>query len=521
MVKFDVSLLRYLSKDDFRVLTAIEMGMRNHELVPVELIDSIARLKHGGTQMCLSTLLRAKLIKHERKMYDGYALKYSGYDYLALHSLTSRGVISGVGRQIGVGKESDVFLAQDADGNEVALKFNRLGRTSFRNVKNLRDYHKHRAHCNWLYLSRLAALKEIAFMRALHDNGFPVPTPIDQNRHVVVMSLVKGSILNKVPTLERPGQVFARIMDVMIRLARCGLVHCDFNEFNMFVDDDDRITIIDFPQMVSVDHPNAVMLFDRDTQCLRVFFERRFGFIASAVPSISVDCAERLESLDNAVKASGFDNEHQRRLEQGLAILGVDMAKKREKEASGGGGHGSDSEDGDDDEEFQGGDAAGETEHEPGEGGPVGEAPSEGSSVSSGSGAGSGLESEDEVEPAACTEFAGTSAARAFAEFICTCDDNAAPSGMSVRQQRRAIAEARARKGKGGGGVAAGGQSEGSDAAAAEGSRVPAATALRTPAAEAGLQVMHMRVICACQCRRVPHCTLTLAAAGHAAGVTA
>jgi len=35
MVKFDVSLLRYLSKDDFRVLTAIEMGMRNHELVPV------------------------------------------------------------------------------------------------------------------------------------------------------------------------------------------------------------------------------------------------------------------------------------------------------------------------------------------------------------------------------------------------------------------------------------------------------------------------------------------------------
>ncbi len=158
------------------------------------------------------------------------------------------------------------------------------------------------------------------------------------------MSLVKGSILNKVPLLENPGKVFARIMDVMIRLARCGLVHCDFNEFNMFIDDDDRITIIDFPQMISVDHPNAAALFDRDTQCLRVFFERRFGFIPSAVPSIAIDCANRLESLDNAVKASGFDNEHQRRLEQGLAILGVDMAKKREKEASGAGGHGSDSD---------------------------------------------------------------------------------------------------------------------------------------------------------------------------------
>jgi RIO kinase 2 len=277
-------------------------------------------------------------------------------------------------------------------------------------VKNLRDYHKHRAHCNWLYLSRLAALKEIAFMRALHDNGFPVPTPIDQNRHVVVMSLIKGSILNKVPSLEDPGKVFARIMDVMIRLARCGLVHCDFNEFNMFIDDDDRITIIDFPQMVSVDHPNAAMLFDRDTQCLRVFFERRFGFIASAVPSITIDCADRLESLDNAVKASGFDNEHQRRLEQGMAILGVDMAKKRENEACGVARHDSDSEGdeggNDSHQEALAGVAAGGTAHELQE--QACQAAGEDSGVSSASDAGSGLETDDSVEDPPSAEFAGS-----------------------------------------------------------------------------------------------------------------
>ena len=39
-----------------------------------------------------------------------------------------------------------------------------------------------------------------------------MPTPIDQNRHVVVMSLIKGSILNKVSALENPGKVFARIL---------------------------------------------------------------------------------------------------------------------------------------------------------------------------------------------------------------------------------------------------------------------------------------------------------------------
>lgn len=68
-MKLDVNVLRYLSKDDFRVLTAVEMGMRNvsplyiplfyplittfwnyfalqHEIVPSELVDRIAGLKY-------------------------------------------------------------------------------------------------------------------------------------------------------------------------------------------------------------------------------------------------------------------------------------------------------------------------------------------------------------------------------------------------------------------------------------------------------------------------------------------
>ena len=42
MGKLNVSMLRYLTKEDYRVLTAVEMGMKNHELVPAALIASIA-----------------------------------------------------------------------------------------------------------------------------------------------------------------------------------------------------------------------------------------------------------------------------------------------------------------------------------------------------------------------------------------------------------------------------------------------------------------------------------------------
>lgn len=49
----------------------LKMGMKNHDLVPVELIASIAKLRHGGTHKILSTLLTFKLIAHDRSVYDG------------------------------------------------------------------------------------------------------------------------------------------------------------------------------------------------------------------------------------------------------------------------------------------------------------------------------------------------------------------------------------------------------------------------------------------------------------------
>ncbi|CAF0923098.1 unnamed protein product, partial [Didymodactylos carnosus] len=65
MGKFDVSLIRYLSGEDYRVLTAIEMGMRNHELVPLHLIAVIASLKHGGCHKILRELVRHCLVAYD------------------------------------------------------------------------------------------------------------------------------------------------------------------------------------------------------------------------------------------------------------------------------------------------------------------------------------------------------------------------------------------------------------------------------------------------------------------------
>jgi RIO kinase 2 len=103
-----------------------------------------------------------------------------------------RGHIKEIGIKIGVGKESDIYMCSNPEGEIVVVKFARLGRTSFRTVKENRDYLKGRTNHSWLYLSRIASLKEFAFMKALHNHKFPTPVPIDSSRHAIVMSHIKG-----------------------------------------------------------------------------------------------------------------------------------------------------------------------------------------------------------------------------------------------------------------------------------------------------------------------------------------
>ncbi|OCT98564.1 hypothetical protein XELAEV_18010803mg [Xenopus laevis] len=310
MGKLNVLLLRYLSREDFRVLTAVEMGMKNHEIVPASLIASIASLKHGGCNKILRELVKHKLIAYERtKTVQGYRLIYGGYDYLALKTLSSREVVTSVGNQMGVGKESDIYIVANEDENQLALKLHRLGRTSFRNLKNKRDYHKHRHKMSWLYLSRLAAMKEFAYMKALYDRGFPVPKPYDYNRHAVVMELINGYPLCQVRHIEDPASLYSELMDLIVKLANHGLIHGDFNEFNLMLDEEDRITMIDFPQMVSTSHANAEWYFDRDVKCIRDFFLKRFNYESELYPTFKD--IQRECSLDVEIAASGFTKEMQ------------------------------------------------------------------------------------------------------------------------------------------------------------------------------------------------------------------
>lgn len=399
IMKLDTKHMRYLTQEDWRTLQAVETGSRNHEVgrigsisngpdpetqyiilmafqvVPTPLIASISHLK-SSVHRSISVLAKNNLIARLRNAsYDGYRLTYGGLDYLALHAHLKSSAIYSVGNQIGVGKESDIFVVASPSGVQRVLKIHRLGRISFRTVKQNRDYLRHRHGGSWMYMSRLAALKEHTFMVALRDNGFPVPEPLAQSRHTVVMELIDAFPMRQISTIPQPSKLYAELIAMILRLAQYGLIHGDFNEFNILIKEDvvpksasstaDKSTdaqddgsenikltpiLIDFPQMVSVDHTNAEYYFDRDVNCIKRYFSRRYGFtsteagptFAQARKLVGRDGAKR---LDVQVEASGFSRKMAKELETYMKAVGVDGDGNNEPNAA------DDEEDDDDDEE--------------------------------------------------------------------------------------------------------------------------------------------------------------------------
>ena len=156
-------------------------------------------------------------------------------------------------------------------------------------------------------------------MQALHHHGFPTPLPLDQNRHIVAMSRIYGLPISQIRSggLEDPKPVFLQCVSIISRLAAHGLIHCDFNEFNLLLDEHQNIILIDFPQMVSIDHPNAEELFERDIHGLVKFFATKMKYIAAVdiLPSFSgvITTSELMTNFDSALSSilekSGFSKD--------------------------------------------------------------------------------------------------------------------------------------------------------------------------------------------------------------------
>jgi len=253
------------------LLGAIEIGMRDHEWVPIHVISQISGLPARKTEYRLGLLFEQKLVDRETTHYLGYQIGFDAYDLVALSDFVKRNRVKSIGEQIGVGKESVVY---DALGDtSLVIKFHRQGRTSFKHVRRLRDHLTDQTKVPWIYAAALAARHEFQIMEKLYPI-VSIPRPFAVSRHVLAMEFVSGPALNRI-TLSDPENGLNMILGEVGKARRLGVIHADLSEFNVMVDESGP-KIIDWPQAVEVTHPHAQELLERDLVNVLRFFERKY-----------------------------------------------------------------------------------------------------------------------------------------------------------------------------------------------------------------------------------------------------
>jgi len=269
-----VQVFRKLENEDLRVLQVIETAMSKHEFVPKELIAKFTKFSLEETDFRLGRLGKFRLIRRMKGAYVGYSLNYAGYDCLAINAFVKAEALEAFGKPLGVGKEADVYDALNPKNERIAVKFHRLGRISFRQTMRKRGYTTE--HAGWLFQSRLAAEKEFQALRLVFQHGVAVPEPLSQNRHVLVMGMIEGAELAEYKEIPAPKKVLKEILrNIRKAYLKASVVHADLSEYNVILKPDMHILIIDWPQYVTKEHPNAQQLLTRDVRNILRFFRRK------------------------------------------------------------------------------------------------------------------------------------------------------------------------------------------------------------------------------------------------------
>jgi RIO kinase 2 len=274
-----VRAFRDLEPEDLQVLKAIEKQQKNYEYAPKDAINKHAELPPQEIEYRIPSLIKKGVIRGWRGKYMGYSLTTSGYDTLAINTLVKANIIEAFGKSLGVGKESDVYDALAPDKKRVALKFHRLGRTSFKKTKLKRNYTTEFSYTpDWHHKSRIAAKKEYSALKLLYQMGVAVPEPFKQTRHVLAMNMIEGQELFHHHSLQDPQVVLTEILgNVRKAYQDADMIHGDLSPFNIILKPNAHILIIDWPQNVSRKHPNAKEYLERDLYNILIFFKRKYN----------------------------------------------------------------------------------------------------------------------------------------------------------------------------------------------------------------------------------------------------
>jgi len=270
--------LKALKDEEWRTLAGLERTSAGYGTADIGRLSRSSRLPKERVSFAVSDLEKRGLLSRRGA---GFALTREGVEAMALKDYVRKDLIFALGAIIAKGKESDVYEVLTEEGVPLALKFYKIGRTSFTRARRRRAAETSDIR-SWMTTNYAAASREYRSLRKLDGLSGVFPRAISYSRSTVLLEQVSGVRLSQRPYLEDPAGVEAAIFGAMRKaLEVAGLVNADLSEYNILTNGS-AIWIIDWPQAVDSAHPNSEELLKHDVTAVATFFGRAYGVAVDA-----------------------------------------------------------------------------------------------------------------------------------------------------------------------------------------------------------------------------------------------
>lgn len=261
-------LYKKMGRHSWKILDAIFKNLWDYEYVPIQLIASQARIGEEKARNILRYLSDLRIVQNKQTEYEGSTFTFLGLSLYSLNRLVRKGHIEAIGKKMGEGKESAVFNCYSEKYGECVVKFHKVGHTSFKKVKEKRDY----GDLHFSVLAIRSARNEYRALKKLQ--GLAVPKVYAWEGNAILMELIEAKELYRV-RVENPEDVLDMIIEEVAKFYRRGIVHGDLSQYNVLVSSE-GIWIIDFPQSVEVGEEGWKEMLERDIRNIVTYFNRTY-----------------------------------------------------------------------------------------------------------------------------------------------------------------------------------------------------------------------------------------------------
>jgi RIO kinase 2 len=261
-----------VSSSEYIILKTLLQFRDKFEAVPRSFLARQLNFKPKEMQISLLKLIDLGLINYEKLNGEiSYRINFSGLDTIAIKNLYIKNVLKRLGEKIGEGKESVVYYGYNFNDDIIAIKFHRIGKSSYRKARILRGYTERKS---WITITLDNAKREFDALKCISDNSGEVPKPIATEYNAVVTEFIEGTLLNNYD-LSDPDKVLNSILGTLrIAYSYCGkMVHGDLSPYNILVDNNENIYIIDWPQWKIDDQ----ILLKRDLENILYYFYKKYN----------------------------------------------------------------------------------------------------------------------------------------------------------------------------------------------------------------------------------------------------